>query len=459
MRSLKIRMMMNEPCSDALKPALSKASLRIDELPPIDQVKMFKILESDDFIEAKTFREQVLIVVDLLYEDRKPNYSRLAKMFGCKPESIKWQCNKKSPKPCGRPSLLPPDARNFIVEAVKEGFNKRNPISVDYLQEALSCKYNITIHSDTLRHYCRRIKEIKLIDAIPMESERIQVSEEDIAQKYKELEEHLKVIPGEFIFNVDETGCSDWVDSHEMKVFVPSDYESSSIKYPRNRASKRASLVGCIAADGSTLKPMIIIPRKTIEEELELYGYTRRNVCFAYQEHSFMTSKLFLKWANEIFFPYVDAKRAEMGYDGNALLILDGLPAHNDPIFRQQCEEKRIKILFLVPHSSDQTQPLDLVTFSLFKRYYARSTFNQMISAQSNQMIKMLGAWYQATPPHLNIKAFMAAGLRPSIQYGYRYYSVDLSLASKIRDWRSIDDTILDEEEARKRVNIANNQA
>ena len=82
-----------------------------------------------------------------------------------------------------------------------------------------------------------------------------------------------------------------------------------------------------------------------------------------------------------------------MHYNGDALIILDGLGAHDSVGFKEGCERYNIKILTLVPHSSDQTQPLDLVTFSLFKRYYSRSTFNYLISNQSNQLIKMLGAW------------------------------------------------------------------
>ena len=111
----------------------------------------------------------------------------------------------------------------------------------------------------------------------------------------------------------------------------------------------------------------------------------------------------------------------------------------------------------LVPHSSDQTQPLDLVTFSLFKRYYSRSTFNYLISNQSNQLIKMLGAWYQATPPHQVIIAFMAAGMRPTLINNMHYYTIDLSLATKLRDWRVSEDGLINDNSASKRIRITKN--
>ena len=135
--------------------------------------------------------------------------------------------------------------------------------------------------SDTLRHFCRNIKEIKSVDGVPMEKNRIEVNIDDLKQKYNELDNHLKNIPGEFVFNVDESGCSEWIDAQAIKVLVPSDFANSSIKIPKDRNSKRVSLVGCIAADGEALKPMLIIPRKTIESELALYGYNSNVVSYA----------------------------------------------------------------------------------------------------------------------------------------------------------------------------------
>ena len=188
-----------------------------------------------------------------------------------------------------------------------------------------------------------------------MEKNRIDVSIDDIKKKYSELENYIKNIPGEFIFNVDESGCSEWIDTQAIKVLVPSDFSNSSIKIPKDRNSKRASLVGCISADGEALKPMLIIPRKTIESELALYGYNSNVVSYAYQEYSFMISKIFEQWANEIFFPYVNEKRKKFNYNGESLIILDGLGAHDSIGFIEGCERYNNEILTLVPHSSDQT--------------------------------------------------------------------------------------------------------
>ena len=451
--------MCDDKYGSPLKPPISTFELNTDGLSLNEQIKLMDLSESNDFGHAKTMRQQVILVSKVLFDDNsRINYSTIAKIFKSNVNSIKRHIN--SPVNLyknGRPSIFPEGTKEFIIQIVYEQFQKKNPINYDFLQEAIWKQYNITVLSDTLRHFCRNIKEIKSVDGVPMEKNRIEVNIDDLKQKYNELDNHLKNIPGEFVFNVDESGCSEWIDAQAIKVLVPSDFANSSIKIPKDRNSKRVSLVGCIAADGEALKPMLIIPRKTIESELALYGYNSNVVSYAYQEHSFMTSKIFEQWANEIFFPYVIEKRKRLHYNGDALIILDGLGAHDSVGFKEGCERYNIKILTLVPHSSDQTQPLDLVTFSLFKRYYSRSTFNYLISNQSNQLIKMLGAWYQATPPHQVIIAFMAAGMRPTLINNMHYYTIDLSLATKLRDWRVSEDGLINDNSASKRIRITKN--
>ena len=91
--------------------------------------------------------------------------------------------------------------------------------------------------SDTLRHFCRNIKEIKSVDGVPMEKNRIEVNIDDLKQKYNELDNHLKNIPGEFVFNVDESGCSEWIDAQAIKVLVPSDLHTHTVCVPYYKAA------------------------------------------------------------------------------------------------------------------------------------------------------------------------------------------------------------------------------
>jgi hypothetical protein len=94
-------------------------------------------------------------------------------------------------------------------------------------------------------------------------------------------------------------------------------------------------------------------------------------------------------------------------------LLLDGFGSHHTDGFLAQCEERQIQVMFLIPHSSDQTQPLDLMTFGLLKQRFAASKFDGLSSAQFNRIVRILGVWFAASAPHYNVEAFMNIGLIP----------------------------------------------
>jgi hypothetical protein len=117
--------------------------------------------------------------------------------------------------------------------------------------------------------------------------------------------EKLMGVSRRFVFNVDETGCSEHIDSHEMIVVVPIDYPDPSVPVPVNRPTQLSILTACIAADGYQMKPFIIVDRATLETEVGLCEYESSNAFLVSQENAFMTTRSFELWAREVFFPAV----------------------------------------------------------------------------------------------------------------------------------------------------------
>jgi hypothetical protein len=75
-------------------------------------------------------------------------------------------------------------------------------------------------------------------------------------------------------FNIDEMGHQDWADRGQQTCVVPAADHDDYVYMPVSRAGKRITLMACIATDGSAIKPQIIIPRKTINDDLVLTGLT-----------------------------------------------------------------------------------------------------------------------------------------------------------------------------------------
>jgi hypothetical protein len=161
------------------------------------------------------------------------------------------------------------------------------------------------------------------------------------------------------------------------------------------------------------MKPFVIVDQARVEAEVGLYGYDSSKIFLASQENAFMTTGLFELWAREVFFPAVAQRRAETGYTGRAVLLLDGLGSHHTDEFRQTCAGQDIDVRFLAPYSSDQTQPLDVLTFALMKRHFSGSRSRRLENPQSNRLVRIPGVWSESSEPHHNIEAFLRIGLVP----------------------------------------------
>jgi hypothetical protein len=250
-----------------------------------------------------------------------------------------------------------------------------------------------------------------------MEAERVQTSDNDIKQWYKELTDIISDMPAEFIYNMDETGCSEFVDSCEMTVIVPDEYIDSEIFIPIDRHSKRSTLTGCISADGKVLKPYVIIDRVTVDDQLILSGYGPSTAEFVTQKNAFMTMVLFEKWAQDIFFPALHEKRRSYPrYSGKADLIMNGFGAHSTAGFIDECKKENVVVKFLVPHTSDRCQPLDSLVFASLKSQYARKRVEISTSPQTNRIVRMMRAWRAATAPDIIVSSFKAVGIIPFIE-------------------------------------------
>jgi hypothetical protein len=87
---------------------------------------------------------------------------------------------------------------------------------------------------------------------------------------------------------MDEMGHQEWSDAIDTICFVPRDIEDQLIFYPVSRTGKRITLIACIAADGSYVRPCLIIQRKTFDDELLVQGFTPEKVEIYSQSLSFV---------------------------------------------------------------------------------------------------------------------------------------------------------------------------
>jgi hypothetical protein len=171
----------------------------------------------------------------------------------------------------------------------------------------------------------------------------------------------------QFVGNIDEIGCSDSSDAHEVKVIVRDKYPEYTIPVPVNCHSKRASLIAYIAGDDSCMNPFIILERSMNETEIIRDEYSLSSIVMVPQENAHMTPHLFKRWAGEVLFPKPDHRRFDLRSTGKEVSLMNGFAAHHMDSPLDKCQEKRVDIVFFVSHSSDLCSLRDLLVFSLLK--------------------------------------------------------------------------------------------
>ena len=140
----------------------------------------------------------------------------------------------------------------------------------------------------------------KSVESYPMEADRVLANEEDIEEYHQKLRELLPQVRVGFLFNADETGEQDFVDSRSITVIVPKGYHKSRIPLPVSRCGKRLTVMHCISTDGTYMTPLFIHSRSTVDSEV--YDVLHQNQFkIATQKNGFMDTEIFAHWFDEIF--------------------------------------------------------------------------------------------------------------------------------------------------------------
>jgi hypothetical protein len=130
----------------------------------------------------------------------------------------------------------------------------------------------------------------------------------------------------------------------------------------------------------------------------------------SHQESGFVTIELFDYWSEKISFPYFDKTRTKLGYPGKVVVLRDGCTCHVTDYFLDECVFRSVVPVFL-PHSCDQTQPLDLGNFHIQKAEASTVRPDPGLYPQTKQMIKTVNGHHRACCRTCAIGAFRRTGI------------------------------------------------
>jgi hypothetical protein len=203
------------------------------------------------------------------------------------------------------------------------------------------------------------------------------------------------------------------------RIMTKEAYTSGRCKQSAQDGSREfISLLACVSAIGRRLPSALIYQG----EGYELMDTWVKDVIvtneahFAASSNGWSSDAFGLAWLVQVFHRYT------RGLAGNRrrLLIVDGHSSHVNMAFLNKCDELRILVLILPPHSTHRLQPLDVGLFGNLSTAYSVEVDKWM--AKSLGLVSMskrifwslfLPAWLKSFTPEAIQKAFRKTGIWP----------------------------------------------
>ena len=127
----------------------------------------------------------------------------------------------------------------------------------------------------------------------------------------------------------------------------------------------------------------------------------------------FCTNELFTDWMTSKFILYLASQRQKYNNIGKAIINMDCFKGYKKSLKTLDNVLKRfnLKIILILPHSSDQVQPLYLFGFNLQKSKTQKYRNCPYYSAQTNQILAIIDGLNEIISPHSIKAASESAGI------------------------------------------------
>lgn len=178
--------------------------------------------------------------------------------------------------------------------------------------------------------------------------------------EYYNLRKNLQFRP-EFIFNIDETMVD--IITNPQKVILFKDDPNPVVTEPKKL--EHMTLLLSLPCDGDPLRPLVILPLKTIphlNERIEAY------YDISGQPTGWMTGNILKFWIENQFLSQISKRRQICGQECPILVILDNHSSRASIDIKKMREEHGIHFLFIPPHTSHVIQPLDKCPNFMYKK-------------------------------------------------------------------------------------------
>jgi hypothetical protein len=251
-----------------------------------------------------------------------------------------------------------------ILNLDQRGIGATRAMVQDMANDLLAERGGEPVGKHWVDNFKTRTPEIKLKRSRPYDRQRALNEDPRVITPWFKLVANTKAkygIGDDDTYNFDETGFIMGAIQGQM-VFTGSEKRGNPKKIQPGNREWVTDIQG-VSAKGWALPPFLIFPGKVLITSW--FHNLPWDWIIEVSPNGWTSNKLGLAWLKHF---NTHTKARSVG--AHRLLIVDGHESHNSHEFHKFCEEEKIIVLCMPPHSSHLLQPLDVGCFSPLKRAY-----------------------------------------------------------------------------------------
>lgn len=385
----------------------------------------------DGFSDCDSRNAQLLFVRDFCRTNCgiTANNAFLSVAFGLSPGNVaKILCKaRKAPQAPGRPLSLTEDQEAAVIAYIHETSRTRNFVTRAAILRFIEENMGKTLTHGWIHTFLsRHAGEVILRVARPQENPRLQTPRLYLNQYISLLQRVIELSPAELIFNIDESGLSDWEERKKKDVIVSSGVDLDDLHYGVDRSIRHQTLVCTISASGDAYCPLLIASDRRVLKIFERGVRPEIDLKIVVQTSPYITTELFEQYVQDVFIPSLESNRRLPGCQAKpAILFLDNVRAHCSDRLMRQLARLRVLVVSYPPHTSQLFQVLDRLLFGRLKAAKKHLVRNPEESAQLDHVVRVFKAYELATTSTTIRASFQHTGFDYVQRDGVWYLTVD----------------------------------
>jgi hypothetical protein len=176
------------------------------------------------------------------------------------------------------------------------------------------------------------------------------------------------IVPTELLFNLGETGLSEWENRGSKPVLVPILDQESSLHHPVDRSLRHHTLLYCVAASRDSYCLMLIAPTASARKLFDTGVRDDIDLIIEMRQPVYTTAELFHRYIAEVFFPTLETNRHLPNCEHKpCTLFYYNCSIHRQDQLFKEFAERGVAVTTSPPHTSHIFQVLDLLLFGRLK--------------------------------------------------------------------------------------------